>query len=514
MSTAAPYNFSVDRGSDWSKVLTLADNNGDPVPIIDIFTTAVSISGTTSPSVTAVSLTYVSTDLWTSNGSASVPGSGTWIRVRRTAGAWEITKWVNGTQVTGYWTSDTNPNHPAWVESWTGASGATGNPEVDSAGMFFEGSISLQERGPDLVPFEFTTVGDGTDGQVTISLSRSYTRSLATNGVYRFDWFMYRGRKRHRLVAGTVTARGSSTGVATGLPVPAFGSSPTVPWGNITGTLSNQTDLQAAIDAAGGGATAYADLTDKASVDLPVVNTPLATALSGKAATSHTHTASQISDSTATGRALLTATDAAAARTTIGATLTGSALITATNAADARSNALGSGATGDQLFTAATPSAARTTLGVRTFTKPSDESRSSTTTYAVDSHLKDIPLEAGKSYKIEFFLAAYLPLTEGGKARLVVPLAAGTVPNGTGFHATPAWGNGNATQIGQTTSGSVRYFQLAASAGYNQNRPNSGVAYTGVLSASGVLSLEWAQNTSGANATIMLGGSIITVTEL
>ncbi|HNV12196.1 MAG TPA: hypothetical protein PKN27_12800, partial [Propionibacteriaceae bacterium] len=40
-------------------------------------------------------------------------------------------------------------------------------------------------------------------------------------------------------------------------------------------------------------------------------------ALAGKAATSHTHTASQVSDSTTTGRALLTATDAAAARTTL-----------------------------------------------------------------------------------------------------------------------------------------------------------------------------------------------------
>ena len=40
---------------------------------------------------------------------------------------------------------------------------------------------------------------------------------------------------------------------------------------------------------------------------------------SGYAATSHTHTASQISDSTATGRSVLTAADAAAARTAIGA---------------------------------------------------------------------------------------------------------------------------------------------------------------------------------------------------
>lgn len=200
-------------------------------------------------------------------------------------------------------------------------------------------------------------------------------------------------------------------------------------------------------------------------------------------------------------------------RFSLGITTIGDGLVTAATESDART-ALGSGATGDSLFTAATPAAARGTLGVRTFTKPSDESRSSNTTYTVDSHLKNIPLEAGKSYKIELFLAAYLPLTEGGKARLVVPLAYGTVPNGAGFTTTGAWGNGNTGQIGQITSGSVRYFQLAASSGYNQSRTNSGVAYTGVLSASGVLSLEWAQNTSGANATIMLGGSIITVTEL
>lgn len=44
-----------------------------------------------------------------------------------------------------------------------------------------------------------------------------------------------------------------------------------------------------------------------------------ATALAGKAATSHTHTAANISDSTATGRSLVTAASAAAAMTTLGA---------------------------------------------------------------------------------------------------------------------------------------------------------------------------------------------------
>lgn len=45
----------------------------------------------------------------------------------------------------------------------------------------------------------------------------------------------------------------------------------------------------------------------------------LATSLSGKAATAHTHTASQISDGSTVGKAVLTAADAAAARSAIGA---------------------------------------------------------------------------------------------------------------------------------------------------------------------------------------------------
>lgn len=59
-------------------------------------------------------------------------------------------------------------------------------------------------------------------------------------------------------------------------------------WGSITGTLSSQTDLQTALDS--------------------------------KAATSHTHPATGISDSTTVGRSVMTAATAAAARSAIGAT--------------------------------------------------------------------------------------------------------------------------------------------------------------------------------------------------
>lgn len=93
-------------------------------------------------------------------------------------------------------------------------------------------------------------------------------------------------------------------------------------WGGISGTLSNQTDLKNALDA-------KADLEDLSDValsgsyadldNIPTTFTPAA----------HTHTASQISDSTATGRSVLTAADAAAARTALGL---GSASTQATSA--------------------------------------------------------------------------------------------------------------------------------------------------------------------------------------
>jgi hypothetical protein len=191
-----------------------------------------------------------------------------------------------------------------------------------------------------------------------------------------------------------------------------------------------------------------------------------------------------------------------------------------TTASDARI-ALGAGTTGSELFGAATAAAARTTLGIRTFTKPSDESRSSATTgstYTVDSHLKDIPLAAGKSYKIEFYVPAYVPSTEGGKVRLLLPLSSRvTVPNMNGGVSVTTWGNGAGGAISTSASGApagMRYFTLQAAAGHNQNRAISGAAYTDVLASAGNLSLEWAQNAPGVNATILLAGSLITVTEL
>lgn len=65
----------------------------------------------------------------------------------------------------------------------------------------------------------------------------------------------------------------------------------------------------------------------------------LATDLAGKAAISHTHTVSQISDSTPTGRSLLTAADATAAKTALSLTKADVGLGNVDNTSDATKNA-------------------------------------------------------------------------------------------------------------------------------------------------------------------------------
>ena len=519
-SAAASYDITVDRGSDWSKVLTLRDLNADPVPITDIFTVAVSVSGTTSPSVVSATLTYVSSELWSTNGNATAPGSGTWVRVRRSGGAWEITHWVNGVQSAGYWVSATNPNHPAWVESWTAAGGATGEPEVDSAGMFFEGSISLQERGPDAVPFVFDTVGDGAAGQVEISLPRSYTRALAGSGAYRFDWFVYQGRTRVRVVAGRVAARGSSTGTSTGVPIPAFGASPAVSWGSITGTLSNQTDLQAALDAAAGGGGIetidigtpttftgyiYGDGTETtgatAATDSDAGNTlVLRGSLGGVAASYVTAVGGQSSFSSTT---------------TSGETAYGNSAswnYTTPSAATHRT-ALGSGATGDALFTAANAAAARTTLElgeavIRKITT-ADVSRNNTgtgATYTNDATLQSFAVDANSWYLVEFALMFTCTINSGIKTQLSHPaLATSSAFSGRVFSpSTPTDAVANSATV--TTLHSVTASRTVA--------PISGYCRIRIGESGGNIALQWAQNAASADNTTLLAGSLMTVTKI
>lgn len=102
------------------------------------------------------------------------------------------------------------------------------------------------------------------------------------------------------------------------------------------------------------------------------ISTATSTALAGKAATSHTHTAANISDSTPVGRSLLAAADAAAARTAIGAGTSSLDLgATASTAAPGNhththASLTDTTAIGTQVATAATAAAIRSLIGAGT----------------------------------------------------------------------------------------------------------------------------------------------------
>lgn len=86
------------------------------------------------------------------------------------------------------------------------------------------------------------------------------------------------------------------------------------------GTITTQKLADNAVTSAkiADGTIINANIGASAAIDQSKI-TNLVSDLAGKAAAAHTHTSSQIADSTATGRSILTATDATAARSAIGA---------------------------------------------------------------------------------------------------------------------------------------------------------------------------------------------------
>lgn len=253
----------------------------------------------------------------------------------------------------------------------------------------------------------------------------------------------------------------------------------------------------------GGGAAAFADLTDKASADLPAINTPLATALSGKAATSHTHTASQISDSTAIGRAILTATDQFAARAELGAEATGNLLFTSENPAAAKF-ALEVGSTGDLLFQALTPAAARETLGVIRRVMASDALATSTT--PVSAPDLTFPVEAGKLYRVDLNLIVQSLGTVGYQVAMTYPTNARI-------------GQGQALALNNFTVKTPNLGLTSTTLNTNTaGNPNGVTAVSGWVylrpTVNGNVEFSAAQQTAGTGTVGLLTGSIITVTEI
>jgi len=162
--------------------------------------------------------------------------------------------------------------------------------------------------------------------------------------------------------------------------------------------------------------------------------TGLQTALDGKAPTSHTHTASAISDSTAVGRSVLTAVDAAAALSAIGGQ---AALVSGTNIKTVNGGSLvGSGnlAVGDVLLTAAQTMTNKTVTGLL-------ETRNALAANNIDLSLGNVftkTVSGATTFTVSNLPAAgtvaslILELTNGGSATVTWPAnskwAGGTVP--------------------------------------------------------------------------------------
>lgn len=109
-----------------------------------------------------------------------------------------------------------------------------------------------------------------------------------------------------------------------------------------TGSSNLELGTTATTAKSGDWLPSWGDVTGKPSVFLPSSHTHVITdvtnlqsALDGKASSTHSHTAAQISDATAVGRNVLTATDAAAARSAIGAGTSSLAIGTAAGTAAA-----------------------------------------------------------------------------------------------------------------------------------------------------------------------------------
>lgn len=117
------------------------------------------------------------------------------------------------------------------------------------------------------------------------------------------------------------------------------------------------------------GDVGLGNVSNTAPADLPV-STATQQALDGKASTSHSHPSSQISDATTVGRGVLTAPDAAAARSAMGAGTSSLALGSTSSTAKrgdyapAAADISDATSVGRNVVTAASQAAARTALGI------------------------------------------------------------------------------------------------------------------------------------------------------
>lgn len=199
--------------------------------------------------------------------------------------------------------------------------------------------------------------------------------------------------------------------------------------------------------------------------------------------------------------------DSVASTGIVDSTATGRAILTAANQAAARSTGLGSGATGDALFTAASVKVANEALDRITKIRTSDATGRTNNTFAADNQLTGFQLEANTVYRAE----VRLRYTTGGGFGIKFQFSTPSLRYSSGD-----WGSGILAFPAATAQ-----FQGVYNSGSNIIFGNSAFNVTGGYatgffefetgSTAGNAELQWAQNTTGATPTVLLTGSTITL---
>ena len=273
----------------------------------------------------------------------------------------------------------------------------------------------------------------------------------------------------------------------------------------------------------GGGATAFADLTDKATADLPTINGPLSTALGLKADTSALHSAAtvtgngisitgqQISLDIGTGATQVAAGDHGHA-TLSGTNLSGGTISGATTVDSAATLSYAGTRAGLQVAAAATVADVETAIGSYfpvTKVATSDVSRNNSgtgDTFTEDSEIVFTGLVANARYRLDFWI--YISCGAGGfKARFTLPSADSIAANNTGTYST----FDSAASASNISSGSI---VLVPKGGLTSGRTAAGTLVFRVGTTGGTMAFEWAQNSGDASDSTRKAGSFVTLTRL
>jgi hypothetical protein len=301
----------------------------------------------------------------------------------------------------------------------------------------------------------------------------AFTQSVPTGNKVRVGWCIIAG------VSGTILVHVDRQSMS---------------WGGIIGTLSNQTDLQSALNAKQATLTNYSTISG----------------LTGYPSAFPTNTAN-ISDASAafsSGKVVLWGSSAADTRTNLGAVgLTGNESIGGSKTFSGQTELTGQAAI--NATSAMTRSLGDDRYGrVQTKALSSDSAARNTgntgTTFTVDSVIAGFEVSAGKSYLIVVSLHTNSAAAVGAKAQLTIPSSAyaGTIVAGLFLRAGSAAGGSQTSSVvslGGVTSSNVYW---------------TGTIPIKIGSSGGTVDLQWALNAAAVGDVKMLAGSYVSLIEI